>query len=59
MIDTLLYHQITGCLTYLSICTRPDTNFCVKLLTRGLSARTAIHLQMAKRVLRCLKGSIN
>ena len=55
--DRSLYLQIVGALIYLASITRPDIAWVVHLLSRKLSSPSVYHFQMAKRVLRYLKGS--
>ena len=51
------YQRIVGKLIYLRI-TRPDITFVVTLLSQYMHAPTAQHLDMMKRILRYLKGTI-
>ncbi|GAA0159622.1 transmembrane signal receptor [Lithospermum erythrorhizon] len=55
-IDETYYKQIVGSLMYLTN-TRPDMTFAVSILSRFMSKPTELHLQLAKRVLRYLKGT--
>ncbi|GAA0166823.1 transmembrane signal receptor [Lithospermum erythrorhizon] len=56
LIDETYYKQIVGSLMYLTN-TRPDMTFAVSILSRFMSRPTELHLQLAKRVLRYLKGT--
>jgi len=51
------YQMIVGKLIYLTI-TKPDITFVVSLLSQYMHAFTARHLDMMKRILRYLKGTI-
>ena len=57
-IDETLYKQIVGSFMYLTA-TRPDMMFVVSLISRYMSRPTELHMKVAKRALRYLKGSIN
>jgi len=52
-----LYREITGCLMYLSCCTRPDIAQGVGLLTRAMKEPRTVHLAAAKHLLRYVGGS--
>lgn len=54
--DKTYYMQIVGCLMYLTS-TRPDMMFAVSVLSRYMEKPTQLHLQLAKRVLRYLRGT--
>lgn len=56
LIDETYYKQIIGSLMYVTA-SRPDLMFVVSLLSRFMARPTALHFQVAKRVLRCLKGT--
>ncbi|GAA0173161.1 transmembrane signal receptor [Lithospermum erythrorhizon] len=56
LIDETYYKQIVGSLMYLTT-TRPDMMFSVSILSRSISRPTEHHLQLAKKVLRYLRGS--
>jgi hypothetical protein len=51
------YQRLVGKLIYLTI-TRPDITFAVSLISQFMHAPTEAHMQIVKRVLRYLKGSI-
>ena len=55
--DERLYRTIIGCLMYLTT-TRPDMNV-VSLLSRYMHCPNEIHFQVAKRIVRYVKGTIN
>ena len=55
--DVSVYRSLIGCLQYLQVWTRPDISFATSFLSRFLVNPKAIHMQMAKRVLRYLKGT--
>jgi hypothetical protein len=55
--DIHLYRSIVGSFQYLAVWTRPDISFYVGFLSRFLVDPRAIHMQLAKRVLRYLKGT--
>lgn len=55
--DVTDYRRIIGSLQYLSLI-RSDISFSVNRLSQHLSAPTSLHLQVAKRVLHYLKGTI-
>jgi len=57
-VDKTCYKQIVGSLMYL-IATRPDMMFVVSIIIRYMENPTELHLQVAKRVLRYLKGTID
>ena len=52
------YQKIVGKFIYLTI-TRPDITFVVSLLSQYMHAPTAQHLDLMKRILRYLKGTIS
>ncbi|XP_051140618.1 uncharacterized mitochondrial protein AtMg00810-like [Andrographis paniculata] len=52
-----MYQKLVGKLIYLTI-TRPDIAFPVSLVSQHMHAPTNYHLQLVKRILRYLKGSI-
>ena len=56
-VDSTYYRQIVGSLIYIMGATRPDISFAVTKLSQHMSAPTVAHLNMAKHVLRYLKGS--
>ncbi|KAG7299880.1 hypothetical protein JYU34_016900 [Plutella xylostella] len=53
------YHELIGCLLYLSQGTRPDIAYIVNQLSRFNNKPTSQHWIAAKRVLRYLKGTLN
>ncbi|KAG7536804.1 Ribonuclease H-like superfamily [Arabidopsis suecica] len=57
-IDATLYKQMVGSLMYLTA-TRPDLMFVVCLISRFMASPTQLHLAVAKRVLRYLKGTLD
>ncbi|XP_058775892.1 secreted RxLR effector protein 161-like [Vicia villosa] len=57
-VDATLFKQIIGSLRY--VCnSRPDIGFAVGLLSRYMSELRVLHMKVARRILRYLKGSIN
>jgi len=52
------YQKIVGKFIYLTI-TRPDITFVVSLLSQYMHAPTSQHLDLMKRILRYLKGTIS
>ena len=57
--DPRLYREIVGSLIYLMTCTRPDLCYAVSVLSQHLAAPRMTHFNLAKYVLRYLKGTIN
>ncbi|KAL3578414.1 hypothetical protein D5086_019918 [Populus alba] len=57
-IDDTYYKQIVGSLMYITT-TRPDIMFGASFISRFMANPTEGHLQVAKRILRYLKGTIN
>lgn len=57
-VDKIYFKQIVGSLMYLTV-TRPDVMFVVGLISRYMENPTELHLQVAKRVLRYLKGTLD
>lgn len=57
--DASLYREIVGSLIYIMTCTRPDLSFVVTKLSQYMSKPTKAHLNVAKQVLRYLKGTID
>jgi hypothetical protein len=57
--DATLYKSIVGKIMYAMVCTRPDLAFAITLLTRNMQSPTEQHMQMALRVLRYIKGTLD
>lgn len=57
LVDETYYKQIVGSLMYLTS-TRPDLMFATSLISRYMSKPTKLRLQIAKRILRYLKGTM-
>lgn len=57
-IDETYYKQLVGSLMYLTA-TRPDIIFITCLISRYMAKTMWIHLLLAKRALRYLKGTLN
>ena len=57
--DPGLYREIVGSLIYLMTCTRPDLCYVVTVLSQHLASPTTAHFNLAKYVLRYVKGSVN
>ena len=57
--DPGLFREIVGSLIYLMTCTRPDLCYVVTVLSQYMSKPTMAHLNLAKYVLRYIKGTIN
>ena len=55
--DNTLYREIVGSLIYVMTNTRPDLSYVVTLLGQFMSKPTVAHLNLAKHVLRYLKGT--
>ncbi|KAA3482129.1 pleiotropic drug resistance protein 3-like [Gossypium australe] len=55
-VDESAYRSLVGCLLYLTA-TRPDVMFSVSMLSRFMHCCNKQHLQVAKRVLRYIKGT--
>lgn len=51
------YREFVGCITYLSMCTRPDLAFVASKLGKFNDCAEREHVTAAKRVLRYLKGT--
>nr|KYP71075.1 hypothetical protein KK1_010318 [Cajanus cajan] len=56
--DITIYRKLVGSLQYLSL-TIPDIAFSVNKLSQYMQAPTGLHMQVAKRILRYLKGTID
>ena len=57
-VDATFFKQMVGSLMYLTA-TRPDSMFVVSLVSRYMEQPTELHLQVVKRVLRYLKGTLD
>lgn len=57
-VDEMYFKQLVGSLMYLTA-TRPDIMFSVSLISRFMAKPTELHLQVAKRILRYLRGTTN
>ena len=57
-VDETYYKQLVGSLMYLTA-TRPDMMFVTCLISRYMAKPTELHLQIAKRALRYLRGTVN
>lgn len=57
-VNETYYKQLVGSLMYLTA-TRPDMMFVTCLISRYMARPTEIHLQVAKRALQYLKGTVN
>lgn len=57
-VDASIYRSLIGCLMYLTA-TRPDILYAASLLSRFMQNPSELHLKVAKRVLRYVKGSID
>jgi hypothetical protein len=57
-VDETYYKQLVGSLMYLTT-TRPNMVFVTCLISRYMEKPMEIHLQVAKRALRYLKGTVN
>ncbi|KAG6391565.1 hypothetical protein SASPL_149321 [Salvia splendens] len=57
-IDASIYRSMVGSLLYLCA-TRPDIMFACSMLSRFMNSPSQIHLGVAKRVLRYIKGTTN
>ncbi|GAA0171472.1 transmembrane signal receptor [Lithospermum erythrorhizon] len=58
LVEEVYFKKIVGSLMYLTH-TRPDLTFSVSLLSRFMCKPTEIHLQIAKRILRYIKRTVN
>ena len=58
-VDGRLYREIVGSLVYVMTATRPDLCFIVTKLSQYLAKPNASHMNVAKHVLRYLKGTID
>jgi hypothetical protein len=57
-VDEIYYKQLVGSLMYLTAI-RPDMMFVTGLISRFMAKPIELHLQVAKRALRYLKGTVN
>lgn len=57
--DPKIYKEIIGSLIYLMTCTRPDLCYSVSKLSQFMHKPTYSHLNVAKHILKYLKGTIN
>ena len=57
--DTQTYQQAIGCLTYLSVISRPDISAAVGVLSQFMAKPSKDHWIGVKRVLRYLKGTLD
>ncbi|GKU93614.1 hypothetical protein SLEP1_g7191 [Rubroshorea leprosula] len=57
-VDSTYFKQIVGSLRYLT-CTRPDISYGVGLISRFLENLQQSHMQVAKKIMRYLKGTLN
>ena len=57
--DQQIYQQAIGCLTYASVCTRPDIAAAVSSLSQFMSQPSVDHWSGVKRILRYIKGTLN
>ena len=57
--DPTLYREIVGSLIYIMVGTRPDLSHTVTKLSQFMSDPTVFHLNVAKHVLRNLKGTLD
>ncbi|XP_026430327.1 uncharacterized protein LOC113326873 [Papaver somniferum] len=55
--DPLFYRSLVGGLQYVTM-TRPDIAFAVSYVSQFMHQPTTVHLQVVKRILRYLKGSL-
>ncbi|GAA0151404.1 transmembrane signal receptor [Lithospermum erythrorhizon] len=58
LVDETQYKQIVGSLMYLTS-TRPDIMYVTSLISKFMSNPTELHMHLAKRILRYLKGTID
>nr|GEW31223.1 retrovirus-related Pol polyprotein from transposon TNT 1-94 [Tanacetum cinerariifolium] len=57
-VDSTLFKSLVGSLRYLT-CTRPDILFVIGLISRFMEEPMTKHLNIAKRILRYIKGTVN
>lgn len=53
------YRELIDCLMYVMLATRPDLNFAVNYFTRYQHEQTEARWKGLKRVLRCIKGTLD
>ncbi|CAM8930985.1 unnamed protein product [Rhodiola kirilowii] len=58
-VSQLEYSKVIGCLMYVMTSTRPDIAYAVGKLSRYTSNPSTQHWEAIKRVLKCLKGTMN
>ena len=56
--DVIMYRQLVGSLAYLTL-TRPDISYVIGVVSRYMSNPKKPHLDAVRRILRCVKGTIN
>ena len=57
--NSRIYREIVGSLIYIMTCSRPDLSYVITKLSQHMASPTEAHLNLARNVLRYLKGSIN
>lgn len=57
-LDSTKYRSLVGCLLYLSA-SRPDIRHATSLLSRYMHSLSELHFNVAKKVLRYVKGTMN
>ena len=57
-VNAIMYKQLVGSLMYLTA-TRSDLMYVVSLISRFMASPTELYLQVAKKVLRYLKGTVD
>jgi len=57
--DPRIYREIIGSLIYIMTCTRPDLSYVITKLSQYMNNPNQAHLNLARNVLRYLKGSID
>ena len=56
LMDPRQYHRLIGCLICLTL-TRPELSYLVHILSQFMKAPKEPHMEVAKRVLRYIKGT--